>query len=56
MNREMRIKLLMRGIRTYGEEFDSRAFVGIPVEKLIEEWNNFTENVRLLREKNPDDS
>ena len=53
MDRRTRIDLLMRMIRTYGETFDHRAFEGIPVEKLIDQWTEFEEGMKKLRGEYP---
>ena len=47
-DRSTRIKLFLRSIQTFAEEFDERGLVGIPAESLEQAWEKFRNEIREL--------
>ena len=47
-DRSTRIKLFLRSIQTFAEEFDERGLVGIPAEALEQAWEKFRNEIREL--------
>lgn len=48
MDRATRIDLFFRGIQTFSDTFDERAFTDIPIEKREGAWDTFLETLRKL--------
>ena len=54
-DRSTRIKLFLRSIQTFAEEFDERGLVGIPAEALEQTWEKFRSEIRELHKRHSSD-